>query len=112
MIPQNLPLRAEDYVDSGAFFAELARLVAYPTESAPPEGRVALKAYLDEVLDPALTDLGCTVTQHANPDPAGGPFLLGTRVESPELPTLLCYGHADVVDGQAGSGATAATRGR
>ncbi|GLY35190.1 hypothetical protein Amsp01_012140 [Amycolatopsis sp. NBRC 101858] len=93
--------QARAHVDSGAFFTELARLVAYPTVSDAPEGRAAIQAYLDEVLTPALTALGCDVTQHPNPDPAGGPFLVGVRVESPELPTLLCYGHADVV-GEAG----------
>ncbi|WP_410669546.1 M20 family metallopeptidase [Amycolatopsis sp. cmx-4-68] len=93
--------KARAHVDSGAFFAELAALVAYPTVSDAPEGRAAIQAYLGEVLTPALTALGCEVTQHANPDPAGGPFLVGTRVESPGLPTLLCYGHADVV-GEAG----------
>jgi acetylornithine deacetylase/succinyl-diaminopimelate desuccinylase-like protein len=93
--------QARAHVDSGAFFAELARLVAYPTVSDAPEGRKAIQAYLDEVLTPALTGLGCDVTQHPNPDPAGGPFLVGVRVESPDLPTLLCYGHADVV-GEAG----------
>jgi acetylornithine deacetylase/succinyl-diaminopimelate desuccinylase-like protein len=99
---ENLVDKAEEYVDSGAFFAELAVMVGYPTESRDRGGRVAVKAYLDEVLTPALTALGCAVAQHTNPDPSGGPFLVGTRVESPELPTLLCYGHADVVDGQAG----------
>jgi acetylornithine deacetylase/succinyl-diaminopimelate desuccinylase-like protein len=98
---ENLVDKVEEYVDSGAFFTELARMVGYPTESRRSD-HVAVKAYLDEVLTPALTAVGCTVAEHANPDPSGGPFLVGTRVESPELPTLLCYGHADVVDGQAG----------
>ncbi|MFI6767306.1 M20 family metallopeptidase [Streptomyces sp. NPDC050355] len=102
MIPENLVRRAEEYVDSGAFFADLGAMVAYPTESARPQSYLAVKAYLEEVLAPALTDLGCSVAQYANPDSSGGPFLVGTRVESPELPTLLCYGHADVVDGHAG----------
>ncbi|GAB3134523.1 M20 family metallopeptidase [Amycolatopsis stemonae] len=93
--------QARAHVDSGAFFAELARLVAYPTVSDAPEGRAAIQAYFDEVLTPALTGLGCDVTQHANPDPAGGPFLVGVRTEGADLPTLLCYGHADVV-GEAG----------
>ncbi|OXM51353.1 hypothetical protein CFP75_13980 [Amycolatopsis alba DSM 44262] len=94
--------KAQEHVDSGAFFAELAELVRYPTVSDHPSGRVAIKAYLDEVLTPALTALGCSVSTYPNPDPAGGPFLIGTRIESPELPTLLCYGHADVVDGHQG----------
>ncbi|MDX3190362.1 M20 family metallopeptidase [Streptomyces sp. MN03-5084-2B] len=94
--------RARAHVDSGALFAELAGMVAYPTVSDAPEGRAAIQAYFDEVLTPAMAALGCDVTQHANPDPAGGPFLVGVRVESAELPTLLCYGHADVV-GEAGT---------
>ncbi|RZQ62753.1 M20 family metallopeptidase [Amycolatopsis suaedae] len=102
MIPQSLRLKAENHVDSGALRDDLARLVSYPTASTTDEGRVALKAYLDDVLTPMLTELGCTVTEHPNPDPSGGPFLLGTRIESPELPTMLCYGHADVVDGHSG----------
>ncbi|MER6800107.1 M20/M25/M40 family metallo-hydrolase, partial [Amycolatopsis mediterranei] len=97
----NLPGKARAHVDSGALFAELAGLVTYRTVSDAPEGRAAIRAYLDEILTPALTALGCDVTQHANPDPAGGPFLVGVRTESAELPTLLCYGHADVV-GEAG----------
>ncbi|MGW4956963.1 M20 family metallopeptidase [Nonomuraea sp. NPDC004186] len=102
MIPADLIEQAEEYVDSGAFFTDLAAMVSYPTESTNPGARVAVKAYLDEVLAPALTGLGCSVTEHPNPDPAGGPFLVGTRIESSSLPTLLCYGHADVVDGHAG----------
>jgi acetylornithine deacetylase/succinyl-diaminopimelate desuccinylase-like protein len=98
----NLLDKARAHVDSGAFFAELAQLVAYPTVSDAPEGRAAIQAYLDEVLTPALTALDCDVTQHANPAPAGGPFLVGVRTEDPALPTLLCYGHADVV-GEAGT---------
>ncbi|QHC23540.1 M20 family metallopeptidase [Streptomyces sp. GS7] len=102
MISENLVQQAEDYVDSGAFFADLSAMVRYPTESARPGGYIAVKAYLDEVLVPALHGLGCSVVAYPNPDSSGGPFLVGTRVESPEFPTLLCYGHADVVDGHAG----------
>ncbi|MFJ2605528.1 M20 family metallopeptidase [Streptomyces sp. NPDC087425] len=102
MIPEKLARKAAEFVDSGAFFTELATMVGYATESSRPEGRLAIEAYLDEVLTPALTDLGCEVTRYDNPDPAGGPLLVGTRVESPALPTVLCYGHADVVEGQAG----------
>ncbi|MFG2781012.1 M20 family metallopeptidase [Streptomyces prunicolor] len=102
MIPEKLARKAEEFVDSGAFFTELAAMVAYATESSRPEGRLAIEAYLDEFLTPALTTLGCEVTRYDNPDPAAGPFLIGTRVESPDLPTVLVYGHADVVEGQAG----------
>ncbi|TLS42935.1 M20 family metallopeptidase [Streptomyces montanus] len=100
VIPAKLIHQAEEYVDSGAFFAELAAMVSYPTESARPESHVAVKAYLDEVLTPALEGLGCSVAEYDNP--SGGPFLVGRRIEDPGLPTVLCYGHADVVDGHAG----------
>jgi acetylornithine deacetylase/succinyl-diaminopimelate desuccinylase-like protein len=100
VIPEKLVRKAEAYATSGAFFDELAAMVAYPTESSRPERGVAVKAYLDEVLTPALLGLGCSVTEAENP--SGGPFLVGRRVEDPELPTVLCYGHADVVDGHAG----------
>jgi acetylornithine deacetylase/succinyl-diaminopimelate desuccinylase-like protein len=102
VIPVQLLRTAERLVDSGAFFAELAAMVAHRTESADPESGVAVKAYLDDVLTPVLTELGCTVTTYDNPDPRGGPFLVGRYAEAPGLPTLLCYGHADVVEGQAG----------
>lgn len=102
VIPAELVSKAQEHVDSGAFFTELAELVRYPTVSDHPAGRVAIKAYLDDALTPALTALGCEVATFPNPDPAGGHFLIGTRIESPELPTVLCYGHADVVDGHEG----------
>jgi acetylornithine deacetylase/succinyl-diaminopimelate desuccinylase-like protein len=34
-----------------------------------------------------------------NPDPNGGPFLLATRQEDEQAPTLITYGHGDVVRG-------------
>ncbi|MGW2517305.1 M20/M25/M40 family metallo-hydrolase [Streptomyces sp. NPDC001617] len=101
-MPAQLVRKAEEIVDSGAFFTELSSMVGYPSESARPESRVAVRAYLAEVLAPALVGLGCSVRTYENENPRGGPFLVGRRVESPSLPTLLCYGHADVVEGQAG----------
>lgn len=102
MISIELRKSAEEYIDSGGFFRDLAAMVAYQTVSTDPGASVAVTAYLDDILTPAMQGLGCSVTTYANPDPTGGPFFVGRRVESAELPTVLCYGHADVVDGQAG----------
>lgn len=33
MIPDSLVEKAEEYVDSGAYFTDLSAMVAYPTES-------------------------------------------------------------------------------
>lgn len=88
--------------DSGEFIAELARLVAIPTESQRPEGASALKAYLEEAIRPMLEALGCSCRIIPNPASGGGPFLIAERREGEGLPTVLTYGHGDVVLGMEG----------
>ncbi|WP_411150789.1 M20 family metallopeptidase [Streptomyces sp. A30] len=92
--------RATAYFDSGAFLADLSRRVAYPTESRPPADTTKLRAYLTDELAPAARRLGATPRIIDNPVPTAGPFLLAHRHESDDLPTVLVYGHADVVPGQ------------
>ena len=41
-----------------------------------------------------------------------GPALLAARIEDGNLPTILGYGHGDVVRGQEGTGPMTATLGR
>jgi acetylornithine deacetylase/succinyl-diaminopimelate desuccinylase-like protein len=91
--------QAFEHFDSGAFLADLARRVAFRTESQAPDARPILEAYLTEEMAPALDRLGATSRNVANPI-AGGPFLIGHRHEDDTLPTVLVYGHADVVLGQ------------
>lgn len=91
--------RAAEYFDSGAFRADLARRVAFRTESQAPEKRAELRHYLSEELLPSLTRLGFTGRVVDNPVPGHGPFLIARRVEGPDLPTVLSYGHGDVVRG-------------
>lgn len=93
---------AAAYFDDGRFEATLRRRVARRTESDAGPAGPALAAYLDEELIPALGPLGFACEVLDNPVPGGGPFLLARRVESPNLPTLLSYGHGDVVSGQEG----------
>ena len=87
--------------DSGAFEADLARLVAAPTESQNPERADALGAYLTTNMRPIFEELGfsCDVLTHAK---APGPFLLAERLEDSARPTILGYGHGDVVRGMDG----------
>ncbi|WP_210589992.1 M20 family metallopeptidase [Streptomyces sp. GESEQ-35] len=92
--------RATAYFDSGAFLTDLRRRVAFPTESQPPADTAGLRKYLEEELAPAARRLGATVSIIDNPVPEAGPFLLAHRHESDTLPTVLVYGHADVVPGQ------------
>jgi len=92
--------RATAYYDSGAFLADLRRRVAMPTESGPGTDTARLHAYLTHELAPAASHLGATTRVLDNPIPDAGPFLLAHRHESDDLPTVLVYGHGDVVPGQ------------
>lgn len=86
--------------DEGRFARELAELVAHPTESQNPDARPTLTAYLEQAIRPRLEALGFTVALFDNPDPAGGPLLVGERIEDPALTTVLTYGHGDVIRAQ------------
>ena len=89
----------EAYYDGGAFLADLGRRVAIPTESQDLGRRPDLARYLEAEIRPALERLGYAVAVYGNPDPAGGPFLIGRRIEDSSGPTVLTYGHGDVVRG-------------
>lgn len=93
--------QATAYFDQGRLFDDLVRCVAHRTESDTGSPTPALLAYLDSEVRPRLSALGFACTLIDNPDPRGGPFLIARRIESPELPTVLSYGHGDVVSGQA-----------
>ena len=91
--------RARNYIDSGEFEADLARRVAIPTESQAPEGFPHLQRYLDEEMIPAFEKMGFSCKVYPNPRPGAGPVLLATRTEDAALPTVLGYGHGDVLRG-------------
>ena len=89
---------ATDHFDSGAFRETLARRVAIPTESQNPERGAELKRYLTDEMVPELEAMGFT-TEILSHEKATGPFLVAERIEDPALPTILGYGHGDVVRG-------------
>ena len=91
---------AAAHFDGGGFVRDLARRVAIRTESQQAGSGPALHAYLADELVPALAALGFTSTIHPNPEPAFGPFLIARRHEGDDLPTVLMYGHGDVIRGQ------------
>ncbi|WP_085900114.1 M20 family metallopeptidase [Kiloniella majae] len=92
--------RAENYFDNGPFLIDLECLIAVETESQNPDQRSELYRYLREAITPLLSKLDIKSNIYENPDPAGGPFLVGERLESPDLPTVLTYGHGDVIRAQ------------
>ncbi len=87
------------HFDSGDFLRDLERRVAFRTESQNPAQADALRAYLSDEIAPALAQLGFTSRLAANPVNARAPFLIAERIENPALPTVLTYGHGDVVRG-------------
>lgn len=91
---------ATEYFESGEFQTDLGHMVSYQTESQNPKQEQTLHRYLEEVIAPRLVDMGFAYAVHPNPTPKGGPFLIATRIEDPALPTILTYGHGDVVLGQ------------
>ncbi len=91
---------AAAYVDSGQMQSDLGALVAYKSESQNLAQAPVLRQYLVEALQPRLEALGFECALHDNPTAGGGPFLLGSRIEDEKLPTILTYGHGDVILGQ------------
>jgi acetylornithine deacetylase/succinyl-diaminopimelate desuccinylase-like protein len=88
------------WFDSGAFFEVLAPRIACQSESQDPRGAPHLESYLQTHLMPALKMMGFTVDILPNPAHRGGPLLLAERMESEDQPTVLGYGHGDVIRGQ------------
>jgi acetylornithine deacetylase/succinyl-diaminopimelate desuccinylase-like protein len=93
--------RAQALVSSGAFLKELNRRVAYKTESQSAERAGVLRAYLEEELKPAFAELDFESRLVESPS-GKAPFLIAEHREDAAKPTVLMYGHGDVVDGMAG----------
>jgi acetylornithine deacetylase/succinyl-diaminopimelate desuccinylase-like protein len=89
--------RARSVFDDGSFVERLAGLVGYPTESQVPSRRDELYRYCTDGFAPLLQPAGFEIRIYDNPRQEFGPFLIGTRSEAPSLPTVLIYGHGDVV---------------
>lgn len=91
---------AERYFDTGKFTRDLRDLVSYETESQTSEKADELHRYLVEAMTPRLSEMGFECAIHTNPAKRGGPILTASRVEDPALPTMLSYGHGDVIRAQ------------
>lgn len=99
MTEQQAMQQAMRYFDSGEFQRLLARRVACATESQRADRDGELNHYLQQEIAPQLAALGFTLHFIDNPAAANAPFLVATRIEEATLPTLLLYGHGDVVFG-------------
>jgi acetylornithine deacetylase/succinyl-diaminopimelate desuccinylase-like protein len=86
---------------SGEFLEELDRRVGYRTESQNAERGEALRAYLTAEMQPAFSELDFTTKLIESPS-GKAPFLFAEHRENDAAPTVLMYGHGDVVDGMVG----------
>ena len=94
--------RARAYIDGGMFVADLGRRVEMKTESQKfpdPAALAECHRYLAMEMQPAFEAMGFKTKCYDNPFNGQGPVLLATRIEDPKLPTVLGYGHGDVVRG-------------
>ncbi|MFM0195384.1 M20 family metallopeptidase [Paraburkholderia strydomiana] len=92
---------AQSHFDSGEFLVTLSRRVALATESQRADAAPMLRRYLREEIEASLSSLGFTCEIVENPVAGMPPFLVGERIESSSRPTVLLYGHGDVIDGDA-----------
>ncbi len=91
---------ALSHFDRGDFERDLARRVAIRSESQNPGAGPEIDRYLADEIGPALRELGFECRILANPHAGGWPFLVAERSEGAGLPTILTYGHGDVVLGR------------
>ncbi len=92
------------YDDDGSegYYARLQDLVSVKTESQNPDRLDEHYDYTKNHIAPTLEGLGYTARVFDNPFEGCGPVMLAERIEDESLPTLLCYGHGDVVLGMEG----------
>ncbi|MCC8937691.1 M20 family metallopeptidase [Bradyrhizobium sp. Arg68] len=93
--------KVREHFQSGQFLQELNRRVGYQTESLNADKADALRAYLVENLQPAFTELEFKTRLIESPT-GRGPYLIADYQEDAARPTVLTYGHGDVVDGMVG----------
>jgi acetylornithine deacetylase/succinyl-diaminopimelate desuccinylase-like protein len=90
---------AQRWFDDGHLLAEVRRRVAHRTESQREGALPELRRYLADEFGPSLAALGFHFRIVDNSVAGAGPFLIADRHEGDALPTVLMYGHGDVVPG-------------
>jgi len=90
---------AAAWFDGGAMLADLRRRVALRTQSQDPGCAAELARYLTEEIGPGVEPMGFRWTVWDNPVAGAPPLLFAERSEDRSLPTVLIYGHGDVVAG-------------
>ncbi|MGH8850089.1 MAG: M20 family metallopeptidase [Casimicrobiaceae bacterium] len=90
---------ATAWFDAGSLLGELQRRVAFRTESVDAAQSDALSRYLTDEIGPSVERCGFGWSLWPNPVAGAPPLLYAERGEDAALPTVLIYGHGDVVAG-------------
>ena len=90
---------AARWFDAGELLATLRRRVSVRTESQIRESAPELMRYLADEIGPSVAELGFAWEVWPNPVAGAPPMLFAQRIEDAALPTVLMYGHGDVVAG-------------
>jgi len=93
---------ARAHVTRGEFVRALTPLIAIPTESPRADCREDQLRYLQTAIAPMLQGMGFTCRILENRVEPRLPLLYAERIEAAQLPTVLSYGHGDVLWGMAG----------
>ena len=93
---------SNNWFANGEFFTKLSSLVNIVSDSKNSVSVEDLTSYYADGLSDILEELGLQTEIIDNPIKNGPPFLIGTRLESSELNTILLYGHGDTVPLQEG----------
>ncbi|CAH1660332.1 M20_dimer domain-containing protein [Hyphomicrobiales bacterium] len=94
---QRLRRAVEAYIADGRLLRDLSRRVAMATPSGDRSAGPALHGYLADEIVPTLDAMGFVSEIVVEPDLSPLPVLIARREEAPDLPTILLYGHGDVV---------------
>ena len=88
---------SKNLFSTGEFITKLGSLVNIITDSKNALSAYDLTSYYTDGLSDILADLGIQTQIIDNPIKNAPPFLIGKRIESSELKTILLYGHGDTV---------------
>ena len=87
---------------NGEFIQRLGSLIEIVTDSKGSVSAQVLREYYTKGLFNIFEELGIKSKIIDNPINDKPPFLIGSRIESPEYKTILLYGHGDTVPLQTG----------
>lgn len=91
---------AKESYDNGEFLKLLSEAVKLRTLSQKTNDLNPLNEYINKFLQPLLSSIGFICKSYDNPVNGKSPFMIAERIEDENLPTVLLYGHGDVIYGQ------------